>query len=225
MTLLISPSDYNLPKLSPKAIVFFNLQHLFMFKEMVKGGKIKSYGPAKRFSYDFNGETITAIGGMIGAPLAVLNVENMISGGTRNILTFGSAGWLNKKSIPFGTVFSPNACVDETGMASDYGSPSQHIGITTAPNNIPVCGKIVSINSFYRTSLKKVEAYREQQIDLIDMEAAPLHYIVPVLKGNLRSIFIISDQFCPSGKWQNGMRTTEYQAGVESNLQKLNILF
>lgn len=225
MSLLISPKEFNLPKISKKTIIFFNLQHLFMFKEMVQGGKVKSFGPAKRFSYDLNNERITVLGGMIGAPLATLNIENAISGGAREFITYGTAGWLSSTPVSFGSVFSPISGVDETGMAKDYESPTDEIKMDQMPSSIPICGKIVSINSFYRTTMKKVERYRSSGVDLIDMESAPLHYIIPKLGGRIQSVFVVSDQFSSKNQWKSGMMATEFNAGVEASLQKINTLF
>lgn len=222
MTLLVSPKDFNLPQLSHTVVIFFNLQHLFMFKEIVQGGKIKTYGPSKRFTYEKNGQKVTALGGMIGAPLAVLNIENALYSGAKQFITFGSAGWLSATETAYGNLFSPTAAVDETGMAKDYGSSTTQIPISEAPGTVITCGKIVSINSFYRTTLKRVNEYRENGIDLIDMEAAPLHHIIPLLGGSVQSLFAVSDRFSKGSSWTNGMMTPEFKAGIEEGLNKIS---
>jgi len=221
--MIIRPSEFPLPTVEEHVILFFNLQHLFQFKELVQGSKIRSFGPSKRFSFTYNGVVITAIGGMISAPLAVMTVEHVLQAGGRKILSFGSAGWIAQEPRSIGTLITPNVGLDTTGMSLDYDVQS-----TVAPfkkfTGIATCEKIVSVNSVYRLSIAKVDEFRRDMVDMVDMESAALNQIIPSIGGEYRALFVISDRVESDYTWNNGFNSLALQQGVNQALGMLPTL-
>ncbi len=214
---IIRPSMFQLPKLSEKIVLFFSLPHFYMFHEMVKGSKIRSFGPSKRFFWKRSGVETTILGGTIGAALAVITVENAVAAGGRHFSSFGSAGWVGENQREIGELIIPNTGIDETGIGRDYGAENA----TTSFNcrhGVSTCAGIVSVNSFYRLTIEKVITYRARQTELIDMEASPLNHVISHLGGEYFPLFIVSDQVGTDFKWQNGFGSEQFKQGLKKGM-------
>ncbi|MCG8336544.1 MAG: hypothetical protein MJE63_18710 [Proteobacteria bacterium] len=217
---LIKPEHFTLPKLNENIFLFFIQHHLYLFHELVEGGKIKSYGPAKRFDFTCQGKDCTALGGFIGAPLAVIILENAIHSGGKYIKGFGTAGCVGSHSIDIGEVHRPAEAVDETGMIRDYGG-DETITQLNYQNHQPSCRRIVTVNSFYRLTEVKLEQYKTQNIDLIDMEAAPLDFVSRSKGVRYDPLFVVSDKINPDHTWQYENKSAKFMAGIEMGLKQL----
>ncbi|MBU2512225.1 hypothetical protein KJ966_12875 [bacterium] len=217
---IINPDDFKLAPLEPNVILFFILRHFYMFHEIVKGSKIRSYGPAKRFSFTFQGSDYSALGGFIGAPLAAIILENAIVSGGKHFRAFGTAGWIGKETVELGSLHNPVSAMDKTGMMADYGAEKPLTEFRYSDGK-PTCRKIVSVNSFYRLTPDKLEDYRAHQADVIDMEAAPLNHITLLRGGTYQPLFVISDYVDPALKWIEGTGTNSFSTGLEKGLNRI----
>ncbi len=217
---IINPGDFRLVPLESNVILFFILRHFYMFHEMVKGSKIKSYGPAKRFSFAHEQGNFSVLGGFIGAPLAALILENAIASGGKHFQSFGTCGWIGEEAVELGSLHIPASGMDKTGMMADYGA-EKPITEFHYPDKNPTCRKIVSVNSFYRLTHDNLHNYRENQADLIDMEAAPLNYITLFRGGNYQPLFVVSDYVDPTLKWVEGTKTNSFLNGLERGLNRI----
>ena len=56
---------------------------------------------------------------------------------------------------------------------------------------------------------------------MIDMEAAPLNYVISSLEGNYTPLFIVSDSVDPNFNWINGTQDDIFQEGLEKGLALL----
>ena len=213
---IISPANFTLPKINENVILFFNLNHFFMFRNYCSPTKVKSYGPSKKYNFQYKEKSYTAIGGCIGAPLAAITLENAIESGGKRFLTFGSAGWLSIDKPPTSIINSISAIYDQTGISEDYGFESN---ILNLQNNVGY--QIVSTNSFYQLTKNKVKKYREQSIALIDMEIAPLVFITSLFKLTLKPVFIVSDLVDKDFNWKNLINTTEFSETLTSGFTHL----
>lgn len=212
---IIKPSHFKLPEIERNVILFYIAHHFHLLRRWVDGEKPRSFGPAKRFDHRINGKDWTILGGFVGAPLAAIVLENAIHAGGRHFHAFGTCGWIGGSPCSFGEVHIPAEGVDETGMAGDYGGESNRIRFTQAEEST-TCSKIVSVNSFYRLTPRKLESYRKQNIDLIDMEAAPLSHICSLNRTTFHPRFLVSDCVTGDLKWVNGSTSTAFRQGLES---------
>ncbi len=217
---LIRPEHFTLPKINENTFLFFIQHHLFLFRDLVQGGKIKSYGPAKRFEFSHQGKDCSALGGFIGAPLAVIIMENAIHSGAKYIKGFGTAGCVGSRSIDIGELHRPAEAVDETGMIMDYGG---HETITELKysNHQPSCRRIVTVNSFYRLTEEKLDHYKARNIELIDMEAAPLDFVSRSKGTRYEPLFVVSDKINPDLTWQYEQKSSRLTTGIETGLKQL----
>lgn len=220
---LIQPTDFRLPPLSPRVFLFFMLNHFHRFHEMVDGSKIKSYGPAKRFNFTFNQAPCSALGGFIGAPLAAIILENAIASGGKSFHAFGTAGWLGKQETPIGKMIQPTFGIDETGIVKDYDGIEKRIQFAPIVSDNKQIGT-VSVNSFYRLTAAKLDQYRQQQIDLIEMESVPLQFIATQKGATYQPVFVISDGITSDNLWKNGSISSEFNDGLNQSLNQLPLL-
>jgi len=188
-----------------------------MFRDYCSATKIKSFGPSKKYNFQHNNKNYTAIGGCIGAPLAVITLENAIESGGKHFFTFGSAGWLSIQKPQSNIIDTISYVHDQTGISEDYGSESKIL-----QSGEKTGFQIVSTNSFYQLTESKVKKHRDQNIALIDMEFAPLLFITSLFKLSLNSLFVISDFVDQAYNWKNLTNTTEFSETLNSGFQHLN---
>ncbi len=217
---LIRPEMFTLPSLTKKIVLFFNLRHFMLFHRIVDGSRIKSFGPAKRFQWENDSEKVTALGGMIGSPLAVLVSEMAMASGAEVIFSYGSAGSVGEEPLEIGELISPLKGYDETGICNDYKAP-QPIQKFTSFFDVKSCEAITSVNSFFRLTRSNIERYQKSNIQLIDMEAAPLNWVINRLGNRYHPLFVISDRVTAGLEWENGGDSDGFQTGFELGLNLL----
>lgn len=212
---IIKPSHFKLHEVAENVILFYILHHFHLFRRYVDNEKLYSFGPTKRFDHRINGKDWTILGGFIGAPLAAIVLENAIHAGGRFFQAFGTCGWVGGPSYNIGEMHIPAAGLDETGMVKDYAGHSNRVDFAHPEESI-TCGNIVSVNSFYRLTPRKLESYRKQNIDLIDMEAAPLSHICSLNNARFHPRFVVSDYVTDDLKWVNGSTSDTFRQGLDS---------
>lgn len=211
---------FTLPGLTKKTVLFFNLRHFMLFHRKVNGSKIKSFGPAKRFQWENDSKKITALGGMIGAPLAVLVSEMAMASGAEVIYSYGSAGSVGAEPLEIGQLIFPLKGYDETGICNDYKAP-EPIQKFASHFDVQSCEAITSVNSFFRLTKSNIDRYRKSNIQLIDMEAAPLNWVVNRLGNRYHPLFVVSDRVTSALEWENGGDSDGFKTGFELGLNLL----
>jgi len=211
---------FTLPRLTEEIVLFFNMQHFMRFHQRVNGSKIKSFGPAKRFQWESDSKKVTALGGMIGAPLAVLISEMAMASGAEVIYSYGSAGSVAEEPLEIGELIFPLRGYDETGICNDYEAP-EPIQTFTSFFNVRSCEAINSVNSFFRLTGSNIDRYRSSKIQLIDMEAAPLNWVINRLGNKYHPLLVVSDRVTPALEWENGGDTDGFKTGFELGLELL----
>lgn len=217
---IIQPKMFKLPPLDQTVVLFFNLQHFRMFHNRVSGSKIKSFGPARRFQWKGKEGNITALGGMIGAPLAVMIAELALSSGAEKLYAFGSAGSTSDETVTIGELVVPERGYDETGICRDYMDTSDFQRLQSQ-FDVQRCRAITSVNSFFRLTRQNIERYRKESIQLIDMETTPLHCAITKHNKSFYPLFVISDQVSADFKWENGGAQKLFKQGIEAGLDLL----
>ena len=79
----------------------------------------------------------------------------------------------------------------------------------------------MTVNSFYRLTEKKLEHYKAQNIELIDMEAAPLDFVCRSKGVEYEPLFVVSDKINPDHTWQYETKNSRLTAGIETGLKQL----
>ena len=218
--LLISPQAFRPPEIHQKVILIYSLSHFFQFRELVAGSKIKSFGPSKRFNFDCHDEPITVLGGLIGAPLAALAIEQACAYGKKSFFALGTAGWIGEREVAPGSCFLPQFGVDHTGIAADYGA--QKTTFEFEPYRpIPLCRGIISTNSFFALSIQQVKQYRKQQIDLVDMESAAVLFLTYLKNCRFQPVVVVSDRVSKDFVWTNDNGGERFKEGLQVGMELL----
>ena len=217
---VIRPEMFKLPGLTREVVIFFNLGYFKLFHKRVNGSKIKNFGPARRFQWEGRSSKITALGGMIGAPLAALIVELAMASGAKVIYSYGSAGSVGDETNSIGDLVVPEIGFDETGICNDYSDKRPH-QVFSPCFSVQTCRAITSVNSFFRLTRQNIRRYRESDIQLIDMEAAPLHSITTLQGNSFHPLFVVSDRVSPSFEWENGSDRKTFKQGLESGMEMI----
>jgi hypothetical protein len=218
---IIQPGKLGFPEVSDTLLLFFNLRHFHIFRELVKGGRIRSFGPSKRFQWERVSGPVTVLGGMIGAPLAVLIAEAACAAGGRRFYSFGTTGWIGTEIRDIGTLIVPEKGCDETGMIKDYGGSHQEVMFDRYWDTAMVSG-IVSVNSFFRLTPSNIDRYRRRNLALIDMEAVPLQFVLNSLGSWYSPLLLISDKVEGNDHWVYDPRSRALAAGLEKGLNLLS---
>ena len=218
--LLISPQSFNPPKTNHDVVLIYNLNYFFRFRELVNGTKVKSFGPSKRFSFGIDSKSVTVLGGLIGAPLAAIAVEQACAYEPKQFLAFGTAGWIGTQKVIVGDLFSPSFGIDYTGLAAEYGATSTKTKFHHLCK-VSNCQGIASRNGFFSLDSKIIDQYRGEKIDLIDMEAAPLLFLTKLRKSQFQPLFVVSDVISKDNQWFNGTELPSFKTGIEKGMELL----
>jgi len=148
--------------------------------------------------YQHKGLAVAALTG-IGAPNAVVVLEELIALGGRQFINIGSAGGLKD----FGFFLCDRAIRDEgtshhyiapgkysypdKGLTDRLGKSMKKLGCNFEP------GTTWTIDAPYRETKKEVQHYRSQGVKTVDMEASALFAVASVRKVKMASAFIVSD--------------------------------
>jgi len=217
---IITPSRFSLPALAEDVFLFFMQHHFHLFREIIHGGKVSSFGPAKRFSFTRDGKDYSVLGGFIGAPLAVIVAEHAVVSGGRRFKSFGTAGAIGSKPFEIGQIHRPAKGVDYTGIIKDYGGEKEITDFVYSGHRA-TCRSIVSVNAFYRLTPENLQRYRNQSADLIDMEAAPLNYVIKRRGASLQPLFVVSDRVEEDMSWHYEHNTSGLNQGITAALHQL----
>ena len=150
------------------------LFHLEQISFMVAGSVIPIY------RFDYKGKSMAFYLTPIGGPTSAALLEEIIAKGGKNILFFGSCGSLDKH-ITEGNLIIPAAAYRDEGTSYHYAPASDYIEIASADRLASIFddlgiayrkAKIWTTDSFYRETVKNMEARKKDGCVAVDMECA-----------------------------------------------------
>lgn len=140
------------------------------------------FGPLNIYEIDFEGHKIILSQGIIGAPLAACEMEDLIALGCDHIIAVGSAGVLDKQIKRTGVIV-PTTAVRDEGTSYHYVAPSRYIEhnpdvISKICNYLTeiglpfTCGKTWTSDAIYRETPDLCAIRRAEGCLCVDMENA-----------------------------------------------------
>ncbi len=156
--------------------------------------------------------------GPIGAPAAVMVLEEMRALGAEELWILGFAGSLTPK-LPIGSVWAANQAWSDEGTSSHY----EHDGMGRASSlliartfdiapSLPV-GALWTTDAIYRETASKIERFSGQGALGVDMETSALFHVGEHLDFPVGALMVMSDElFRP---WRPGFQGPEVAKGVE----------
>ncbi len=145
------------------------------------------------------GESGALAGPALGAPQAVILLENLIAAGVKECLVYGWAGAI-REEVPLGQVFWVETALSLEGTSRFYGQ-----SVLYKPILSPVLEKIirdiqqasvVSVDALYRETTEFCQAY-SPKVMLVDMEVSAL-YATACFRGiKILALVGVSDRIYP----------------------------
>lgn len=209
-------------RLPPRGILIFGGYDLGLFTRLLRGQGFRwnaSYvrGLAGRTPIGVSRTTM-------GAPSAVVSLEEAVALGMRRIVVFGACGSL-RRDLPIGTVVLPTRAYSEEGTSRHYGGsrwsrPDPHLvrALRTAceRRGVPfVEGATWTTDAPYRESRAKVRSLGRRGVVGVEMEASALFRVARVRGVRIASLFVVSDEL-DGPEWNAGFRDPRFRAAKES---------
>ena len=146
----------------------------------------------------FQGDEIFLAGPVLGAPMAVMAMEDLARRGAREIIFLGLAGSLKPELGP-GQLVCPDSGLSTEGTSEHYPAPlapdqELRFRILSAGAKGEVAGgRIWSTDGIYRETWRLVERQKSAGARLVDMECTALWAAARFRGLRLASLLVISD--------------------------------
>ncbi len=158
----------------------------------------------------------------MGAPIAVMLLEQLIALGARQFIYLGFCGALNP-AYRIGDCFVPTTGIREEGTSYHY-LPAEMVPAASGPLNALVLdeavaqgfavqsGPIWTTDALYRETALKIRRFQAAGIHAVDMEMAALFAVAQFRACEVGAILIVSDE-CYHPTWRPGFHAPHFRRG------------
>lgn len=170
------------------------------FEELARRHDLK-----KRFLFNaqlFSGTDFFVAGPAVGAPMAALCLESLITLGARRIIVYGWCGAL-LEPLRVGALFMPLAALSEEGTSRHYPHREEecdpslaealHAWLVNREHTVRR-GTLWTTDAPFRETREKISAYGAQGVWAVDMEYAALRAVAAFRRVRLAALFMVSDE-------------------------------
>jgi uridine phosphorylase len=177
------------------------------------------------FTLRETGDRVAIIGNFgIGAPDAVIHLEEFIEWGVRKFISVGTAGGLQKE-LRIGDLVLCERAIRDEGSSHHYLPPSKYARpspvltdrVRQALRSLRlkfVSGTSWTIDTPYRETVSEARRYERQGVLTVEMEAAALFAVAKYRKAQVAALFSVSDSLTEF-PWRPKFHLRENQAGLE----------
>lgn len=180
-----------------------------LLDELLTGPKTREWTSVSENVRTFGDPARAALGlakSGIGAPAAVVLMEELMARGARRFITIGSAGSLEPTFNPGDVVLARFAVRDE-GTSHHYAVPGYSVTPDRDLTNgvgeqLPTSFRRTGVwttDAPYRETLDEARFHRSKGAGVVDMEAAALMTVARVCGARLASVFVVSDRLSLDG--------------------------
>jgi uridine phosphorylase len=160
----------------------------------------------------------------IGAPGAVIHLEEFIECGVKRFVSVGTAGAL-QKGLEAGDLVLCERAIRDEGSSHHYLAPLKYAYPSpTLTDRLRdalrsrrmkfASGTSWSIDSPYRETVSEARRYQRQGVLAVEMEAAALFAVAKYRKADVAALFSISDSLADF-TWKPAFHLRKNQAGLE----------
>ncbi len=215
-----SPDPGSLSVLAGIREDLFYLKKIFKFDE---NDAQRIFGSRLYIKQNDGKPGISLTGPMVGAPYAVMILENLIAWGVESVLFIGWCGAISEH-VKIGDIIIPTSSFIEEGTSPQYDSPDDMISkpsveITeklleiSGRRNIPCHeGKIWTTDAIYRETEEKVKYHQDNNVLAVEMETSALFTVAGYRDIKAGAILIVSDELSEL-KWRPGFRQESFKKG------------
>ena len=194
--------NYVVEKYKPKKVEAFSGDFYLLKGKLSKVGVIGNFG--------------------IGAPLAGVIVEELVSAGVKEFISIGEAGSL-QKDLKVGSIIVCDKAIRDEGVSHHYLKPSKYSyasssmvrEIENVLSKLQVKykkGASWTIDTPYRETLAEVRKYQREGVLCVEMEAAAIFAVASCRKAEAGAIFTVSDYLADLEWSPQFHQTTPYLA-------------
>jgi uridine phosphorylase len=171
------------------------------------------------------GNRVRLIGNFgIGAPGAVIHLEEFIEWGVEKFVSVGTAGGL-QRSLGIGDLVLCERAIRDEGSSHHYLKPSKYAYPSPALTDRLrqalqsrrlkfTSGTSWSIDTPYRETISEARTYRREGVLTVEMEAAALFAVGKYRKAEVAALFSVSDSLIEL-PWKPKFHLRRNQAGLE----------
>ncbi|MBQ7880369.1 MAG: nucleoside phosphorylase [Clostridia bacterium] len=189
------------------AVTFYSQALMEKFVDLYHPKKIAelshSSGIFPIYLINENGVDIAVYRSMIGAPASVLQFEEMIALGVKNLVAIGSCGCLDKSIEEF-SIIIPHEAVRDEGTSYHYYPKNDEIRMNARVvkvlekvlrqrGNDFIKAKTWTNDAFYRETKAKVNRRRSMGCRVVDMECSAMIAVARFRKVNFGQLFYSAD--------------------------------
>ena len=174
--------------------------------------------------YNPEGRGFSTLASPIGAPMAVMLLEQLIVLGARRFLYLGFCGAL-APTLSIGTLFIPRQAIREEGTSYHY-LPAG-VEPEAAPSMIALLqaeagrrglraeqGRLWTTDAPYRETAGKIAGFRAAGVQAVDMEMAALLSVAAYRGCEVAALLVVSDE-CYHPTWRPGFGAPELRQGCQ----------
>lgn len=188
---------------------------IFAARFFAKKTRARPY-PARVYRLKKNGFEIDLVGPAMGAPVAVMVVEQLIAGGAKKIIALGFAGSIDP-GLKIGDIY-----IIEESLADEGTSKCYFPEIRSATASEPLthalkagleekrikfqAGKALCTDGFFRETKEKLELFRARSARAVEMEMSALFAVARFRSVELAGMVVISDEH-ENGEWESGFKS------------------
>ncbi|MDX1707032.1 MAG: nucleoside phosphorylase [Desulfobacterales bacterium] len=177
---------------------------------------------------------ICLCGPLVGAPYAVMVLENLIAWGAEKIIFLGWCGSISHKVNIGDIVVATSALIDE-GTSGHYRHaengqtfPSERLTnrLVAELNNSQTkfhSGPIWTTDAIYRETQRKVKTYQRRNALAVEMEISALFTVATYRGVDIGAMAVVSDELA-SFKWRAGFKTQEFKRGRRAACEVIKAL-
>jgi uridine phosphorylase len=165
------------------------------------------------YELEFNGRRLAVFHPLVGAPIAVGMMEEVIARGARKFVACGGAGVL-RRDITVGHLVVPSSAIRDEGTSYHYLPPAREVAadpqVIEAIERILrrntveyILGKTWTTDAFYRETPAKVALRRSEGCVTVEMETAAFLAVAQFRGVRFGQILYGGDDVSGAGEWDH----------------------
>lgn len=218
----------NSPELGPVAVVSGTETDLFLLRELFDfdADDFQKLFTSRLYASNRPADGPSLCGPLVGAPYAVMVIENLIAWGAETIFFLGWCGSISQQVKIGDIVVATSALIDE-GTSRHY--PHDENGRSYSSERLAArlsaemtqaqikfhSGTIWTTDAIYRETRRKVETYQRLNALAVEMEISALFTVASFRGVDLGALVVVSDELA-SFKWRPGFKMKEFKRGRQA---------
>ncbi len=207
------------PDLSPVAVMVAMKRDLDLLRRdlgICSSSPVTGILAGKVYTATNNGQDISLVGPMLGAPYAAMILEKLIVLGVKKVVFLGWCGSICQ-DIRIGNFVVPDRAVIGEGTSQYYFNSGFSVPSEKMTRSIEVAcqshsaffhkGPVWSTDAPYRETEEKVLTLQEEGILGVDMEVSALFSVAAFRQISIGALLVVSDELA-SLQWRPGFSST-----------------